>query len=123
MLPTYITLHDIQSSPTLDTLLRKKADKLSTYYQHILCCRILISLLQKRQRQGRLYQVRIELSVPGRQLTANHVPDENIHVAIRDTFAALKQQLEHYAKKRHHHASKQHHRASLLMNGSDQERD
>lgn len=123
MLPTYITLQDIKSSPTLETCLRKKADKLSTYCQRILCCRILISLLQKRQRQGKLYRVRVELSMPGKQLTANHVPDENIHIAIRDTFAALKRQLEHYTKKRHHHASKQHHHALLLTNEPGQKRD
>lgn len=116
MLPITITLHDINGSGTLDTLLRKKAEKLRTYCQRIQSCRILVSLAQKRQRQGRLYNVRIELNVPGKHLAATNAPDESIHVAIRNAFLALRRQLEHYNKKRRHHASIQHHRANLWMN-------
>ena len=114
MLPIHITLQDIKDSGTLDTLLRKKAEKMSMYCQRILSCRILVTLTQKRQRQGRLYNVRIELSVPGKHLAASNTPDESLPVAIRDAFLALRHQLEHYAKKRRHHISLQHHGMGII---------
>jgi ribosome-associated translation inhibitor RaiA len=46
-----------------------------------------------------LHSVRIDLSVPGAELVANHARDEDVYVALRDAFAAITRQLEEYARR------------------------
>lgn len=100
MQPVQITIRDLPSSPAIESHIRKKADKLTQFYDHINSCRIVITLPQKHKRQGKLYCVRIDLTVPGKELAVTHKLDEDIYVAIRDAFQALTRQLEQYARKR-----------------------
>lgn len=100
MQPVQITIRDFPHSSVLEDHIRKKADKLSQYYHHINSCRVVITFSQKHKHQGKLYSVHIDLTVPGKELAVNHKQDEDIYVAIRDAFNALKRQLESYICKR-----------------------
>src|SRR5438045_5294297 len=100
MLPVQITIRDMPASPTLEDHLRKKAQKLSQYYNHITSCKIVIHIPQKHKHQGKLFSVCIDLSVPGRELVVNRKLNEDVYIAIRDAFQAIKTQLESYACKR-----------------------
>ncbi|MHB1947635.1 MAG: ribosome hibernation-promoting factor, HPF/YfiA family [Gammaproteobacteria bacterium] len=100
MQPVQITVRDLPSSPALEDHIRKKAQKLSQFYHRINSCRIVITLPQKHKHQGKLYCVRIDLTVPGKELVVNRKLDEDVYVAIRDAFQALQRQLEAYACKR-----------------------
>lgn len=100
MQPVQITIRDLPNSPALETHLRKKAEKLAHFYQRINSCRIVITIPQKHKHQGKLYCIRIDLTVPGKELVVNRQLAEDIYVAIRDAFKALERQLENYARKR-----------------------
>lgn len=100
MLPVQITVRDMPNSPALEDHLRKKAMKLNQFYNRINSCRIVIHVPQKHKRQGKLFSVNIDLTVPGKELVVNHKLDEDVYVAIRDAFSALQRQLEAYARKR-----------------------
>ncbi len=100
MLPVQITVRDMPNSPALEDHLRKKADKLTQYYDRINHCRIVIYVPQKHKHQGKLFSVNIDLSVPGKELIVNRKIDEDVYIAIRDAFHALERQLENYARKR-----------------------
>lgn len=99
-LPIQVTIRDIPSSSALENHVLKKANKLNKFYDRINSCRIIIDVPQKHKHQGKLFRVRIDLTVPGRELVVNHKIDEDVYVAIRDAFQALIRQLEHYAEKR-----------------------
>lgn len=100
MLPVQITVRDMSSSPALEDHLRKKANKLTQYYDRINSCKIVIHIPQKHKHQGKLFSVCIDLSVPGKELVVNRKLDEDVYIAIRDAFHAVQRQLESYAKKR-----------------------
>ncbi len=99
MQPVQITIRDMPNSPALETHIRKKAHKLSQYYQRINSCRVCIHLAQKHKHQGKLFSVSIDLTVPGKELAVKRKLDEDVYIAIRDAFKALIRQLECYADK------------------------
>jgi ribosomal subunit interface protein len=104
--PLQITFRDLESSAAVEANIREKAAKLEQYYDHIMSCRVVVEAPHAHQHQGRLYQVLIDLGVPEGELVVSrehHHKDhahEDVYVAIRDSFDAMKRQLEDYARKR-----------------------
>lgn len=99
-LPLEISLRDIDHTPAIDAKIRQKAEKLTLFYDRITHCRVAVEAIQKNKHQGKVYQVNIELHVPGKKvLIVNRQRNEDLYVAIRDSFDAMKEQLENYARK------------------------
>jgi ribosomal subunit interface protein len=103
MLPVQITLRDIPPSPAVELHIRKRAEKLGRFYDRVNSCRVVVEWTQKNKHQGKLYNVKIDLTVPGKELVVTRKSDEDIYVAIRDSFDAIVRQLEEHARKRHGH--------------------
>lgn len=101
MLPVQITIRDIPFSPAIETLIRKRTEKLHQFYDRICSCRVVVELPQKHKHQGKLYNVRIDVTVPGKELVVTRKQDEDIYVAIREAFNAIVRQLEEHSRKRH----------------------
>ncbi len=97
--PLQVTFQDIPSSDAVETRIREKADKLSRFYDRIMGCRVVVATPQRHKHQGKLHSVRIDLTVPGAELVANHSQHEDVYVAIRDAFTAITRQLEDYVRK------------------------
>jgi cold shock CspA family protein len=55
---------------------------------------------QRKQHQGKLFAVHVDITVPGKELVVNRVEHEDLYVAVRDAFDAAKRQLEEHARKR-----------------------
>ena len=98
--PTQITVRDMPHSPALDEHIRAKAAKLEQYFSPITSCRVVTEAPHKHSHQGRQYVVRLDITVPGREIVVNHEHDEDVYVALRDAFDAAKRQLEDYARMR-----------------------
>lgn len=100
-----ITFRNIASSPAIEENVRQHLAKLERFHKHIISCRVTIEAPHRHHHKGQLYQVTIDLSVPGGELLANRGSDkdhahEDVYVAIRDAFQALRRQLEQFARKR-----------------------
>ena len=100
MLPVQITIRDMPISPALEKKIRTRAEKLNRFYDRIMSCRIVVELPQKHKRQGKLYNIRIILSIPKKDFVVTRKSDQDIYVALRDAFKAIERQLEEYARKR-----------------------
>lgn len=98
MLPVKVTIRDIPNSLALETHIKEKAQKLLQYYQRIISCRVVIEVAQKHKHQGKLYNVRIDVTVPEKELVVNRKKNEDVYVALRDAFKAIERQLESYAR-------------------------
>jgi len=98
-IPLQVTFRDMEHSDAVETRIREKADKLQRYYDRIMGCRVVVEMPQRHKHQGKLHSVRIDLTVPGAELVANHTQHEDVYVAIRDAFDAMSRQLEDYARK------------------------
>jgi len=105
-IPLQITFRDMEPSDAVEANIREKAAKLDQFYDQIMSCRVMVEVPHGHHHQGRLYQVRIDMTVPDGELLVTHEhhhkdnSHEDVYVAIRDAFDAMKRQLEDYARKR-----------------------
>lgn len=68
-LPVQITYRGLDSSEALTRLIRKEAEKLEKFFDRIVGCRVLVEREQRHLRNGAPFRVRIDLTVPGGELT------------------------------------------------------
>ena len=105
-LPLQITFRDMEPSDAVEANIRERATRLDRFYDHIMSCRVVVESPHAHHHKGRLFQVKIDVTVPDGELTVNHGhhhkdhSHEDVYVAIRDAFAALRRQLEDYVQKR-----------------------
>lgn len=100
-IPLQITIRDMEHSDALETHIRDKVNKLEELFNHIMSCRVVVEMPHKHHRQGKQFNVRIDIGVPGSEIVVNRDHAEDIYVALRDAFDAAKRQIEDYARKLH----------------------
>jgi ribosomal subunit interface protein len=93
-IPVKITTRDMPPSPALETHIREKAQKLGQFARNIISCRVVIEMPHRHHHQGRQFNVRIGLCVPGHEIVVNRDRHEDVYVALREAFDAIKRQLE-----------------------------
>ena len=93
-IPLQIVTRGLPHSDALEARIRAKLAKLDQFHPHVISCRVTVEELQKHRHQGRPFQVRIDVRVPGREIIASRDHDEDVYVALRDAFGAAKRQLE-----------------------------
>jgi ribosomal subunit interface protein len=98
-IPLQITIRDVDHSEALETRIRDKAKKLEEFFKHIMSCRVVVEAPHKHHHQGKQFNVRIDIGVPGSEIVVNRDHHEDVYVALRDAFDAAKRQLEDYARK------------------------
>lgn len=102
-LPLQITFRHMASSPTLEARIRRRAAELERFFDRIISCRVVVECRHRRHQQGNLFGVRIDLTVPGREIVVGRDPaarraHEDVHVAVRDAFDAARRLLEDHAR-------------------------
>ena len=98
-IPLQITIRDVEHSEALETHIREKAKKLDEFFNHIMSCRVVVEVPHKHHRQGKQYNVRVDIGVAGGEIAVNRDHAEDVYVALRDAFDVAKRQLEDYARK------------------------
>jgi ribosomal subunit interface protein len=96
--PLQITFHDVAHSDALETHIREKAQKLEQHFSGLIGCRVVVEQPAKHHQQGKPFNIRIDLTVPGSEIVVDKQENEDIYVALRDAFAAATRQLEDYAR-------------------------
>ncbi len=95
-----ITFKDIPRSDAIETAILEKTSKLERYSDRIMGCRIALEAVQQRQHQGKLYTVRIDITVPGGEIVIKRERNEDVYVAIRDAFDAAKRKLDGHTERK-----------------------
>lgn len=104
-LPLQITFRNLDASEAVEAKIRTRAEELDRFFDRITGCRVAVEAVNPRNQKGRLYRVRIDLTVPGAEIVVNHAPTENhshedIYVAVRDSFDAARRRLEDHVRRR-----------------------
>jgi cold shock CspA family protein/ribosome-associated translation inhibitor RaiA len=122
ILPIQITFRNMESSSTVEEWIREEALKLDEFYDRIMGCRVMVELPGRHHRQGNLYHVRIDLTVPGGELVVKRepslhapmqhmreskvvkhlevkTPHKELRQAIDDAFKAMGRRLQDYARR------------------------
>ena len=102
-IPVQITFRGVHASAAIESRIREKAAKLESVHDRITSCRVVVESPHRHHQKGRLYLIRIDVTVPGSELVVNtekrrHHSHENVYVAIRDAFNAMRRQLENFAR-------------------------
>ncbi len=101
--PVQITFRDVPHSGHLDERIREHAARLEEFYDRITSCHVVIEEPHRHHRSGNLFHVRIHVAVPGQELVVDWKPPddharEDLLVAVRDAFKAMRRQLEDYVR-------------------------
>ena len=97
--PLQITIRDIEHSDALDAHIQEKVQKLDEFFSRITSCRVVVEMPHKHHKQGKQFNVRIDIDVPGSEIVINHDHSGDVYVALRDAFNAANRKLEDYARK------------------------
>ncbi|CCQ75532.1 Ribosomal subunit interface protein (cold-shock protein) [Magnetospira sp. QH-2] len=106
-IPLQITFRGLQHSDAVEEKIREKVAKLEQFHDGITACRVLVESPHKHHSQGRLYHVRLDISVPGKEIIvkrdANDKQEhEDIFIAVRDAFEAARRQIKEYHQRQRH---------------------
>jgi len=104
-IPIQITFRNVDPSPAIDAAVRKRAEHLDRFHPHIMGCRVVVESRGRHHHKGRLYNVRVDVTVPGAEILATHEhpqdhAHEDVYVAIRDAFEAVTRQIEDWVRLR-----------------------
>lgn len=103
--PIQISFRHMEHSDAVELAIRERVDRIERFFNAIVSCRVVVEYVNRRHRQGNLFHVRVDLTVPGEEIVVarsagdNHA-HENVYVAIRDTFLAVERQIKDYARRR-----------------------
>ena len=106
MLPIQITYHGLEPSDTLTELIHTRAAQLDRLHDRIHGLRVLVDAPHNHQRHGKRFRVRLDLTLPGRELVVGHDDDEHVgdddaYQAVRHAFDALRRKLTTAQTRRH----------------------
>ena len=127
-MPLQITFRHMEPSPALEARIRQRAEELDQFFDRITSCRVVVESAHRRQQQGKLFEVRVALTVPGNEIVVGREPGinhahEDAHVAVRDAFDAARRLLEDHVRRRRGeaktHAVPDHGRVARLLPDRD----
>jgi len=118
-----ITFRGVRRTTRLETHILTHVRRLEKYYPRASGCRVLVEAAQRPHQAGNRYHVRIDLSVPGREIVVAHQASQHataqqvharrltkatesdpalkhVRVAIRKAFDAARRRLQDYARRR-----------------------
>ncbi|MFP3920571.1 MAG: HPF/RaiA family ribosome-associated protein [Dichotomicrobium sp.] len=102
--PVEIAFRHLESSEAVENRIHEHIEKLKQVFDRLVSCRVTVELVSGH-RKGNKFLVTVEANVPGKPYFVGHSStDENhqhddIYLAIRDAFAAVRRQLQDYARK------------------------
>jgi ribosome-associated translation inhibitor RaiA len=102
--PLEIAFHNLDSSPALEAEIRKRFARLEKLCDRLTACRISVEALHNQHRTGNIYEVHIDMLVPGGELVVSRAPHKamekyaspDVRASIRDAFRAAERQLKKY---------------------------
>jgi ribosomal subunit interface protein len=97
--PTEISARNVELTDDLEELIRGKADKLNTFHDGIVRCKIMVEVPHRSQRKGVSYNVRIDLSIPGGEVVVKREPSEDLYTAIVSAFDVAERRLKERSDK------------------------
>ncbi len=104
--PAQITFRNFDHSDAVEARVRDEIDKLEQFYDRITSCRVVVERPQRRHNKGDTYAVHVVLQVPGaadvvvNRDAGNDHSHEDVFVAIRDSFASARRQLQDLSRVR-----------------------
>lgn len=93
-----ITFRNMTPSPAVEAEVLRRTEWLERFHPKIIGCRVIVEAPHRRSSRGKLYHVRVDVTVPGAEIVVGRDPPEHhshidLYVAIRDAFRAARRAL------------------------------
>ena len=103
-LPLQISFRNMDPSPAVEAVVREKGGQARALLRAHHSCHVTIEAPHRHHHKGKLYKVRIDVGMPGKDVHVNQEGPKNhahedVYVAIRDAFDAAVRQIEDHARK------------------------
>ena len=127
-LPLQITYRHMDKPPVLDDFIRERAEKLDQFAPNIMSCRIVVDAPHQHKNKGNLYQLTVDVTLPGHEIALTRSPDdhqeyEDPYVLVRDIFESVERQIEELSRRKaqnvKRHETPPHGRVSTLVPEQD----
>ena len=94
-----ITYRGMESSPSVDFVVREQLEKLEGHCPALTSCRVVVAAPSGRHKHGEHFHVTVDLTWPGHEIVADRDPaqrvsHEDCHSAIRDAFRAALREVD-----------------------------
>lgn len=89
-----ITYRGMDHSPALDARIRELTGKLEKFHPKITSCHVIVDERDRHKTKGNLFEVRVDIHVPGREIVASKQQHEDPYAAITGAFHVMERQLE-----------------------------
>jgi ribosomal subunit interface protein len=106
MTPPTITYRGMPHSPAMDEKINVYAAKLLEFQPKVTTCHVIVDEADRRKRKGGLFEVRVDVHVPGREIVASHQEHADPYVAAHEAFQAVYRQLEEDVQRRRRHVKR-----------------
>ncbi len=104
--PVQISWRNVPKIKKIKSLIHEKAKKLDQINDDLISCRVILEKPQKNLKAGRIYQVRVEITVPPETVISVQKDagkgdkNERLEQIIRNTFQSVWRQLREHTRKR-----------------------
>ena len=98
--PLELMIHDVPGTRGLGRTIRRRVVKLDRFQPRLASCRVVVDQPHRRHRTGSTFRVRVDVKVPGRELTVTRRAGDTPLTAVQAAFAAVERQLLDAAARR-----------------------
>lgn len=143
--PLQVTFRNMKSSAMIEQWIQAETARLETFFSQILACHVAIEVLHRQRKNGKPLHVRIDLTLPGREIIIKRElvaslrprticegdalvklqrmpPHHDLHLAIHDAFRVAARRIHGIARHRRGNAKirEQHPKAVVRRNRLEQ---
>jgi cold shock CspA family protein/ribosome-associated translation inhibitor RaiA len=109
--PLQITFRNMRHSDGVAGSIEAYVEHLESLYDRITSCRVVVDVPHRHHETGNLYQVSIDLTVPGREIVVNRETSrqsqfKDLEAALGHAFDTAARQLEEFARQRRAHVKR-----------------
>jgi putative sigma-54 modulation protein len=104
-LPLQISFKNLVRDEHIAKLIQEKAAKFDRLSDEVIQSHVTVTVPHRSRKSGNFYNVRIDISVPGKEIVVNHednkaIENKDIHHVLKVAFDAAYRQLEEYRERR-----------------------
>jgi ribosome-associated translation inhibitor RaiA/cold shock CspA family protein len=105
--PLEIAFHGVEASEQVEDQIRERVEKLERRFGHLTGCRVAVELLHHQHKTGNLYDVHVEMQVPGGELVVSRAPHRprdryaqpDLDTCLRSAFHIAERRLTEYKRR------------------------
>ena len=103
--PLQIAFHNLPHSKVIESAIQDAAARLEANHDRITSCRVVIDQPHRHHKEGNLFQVRIDLKMPGSELVVKRelsgsLARGDLFTVIQEAFDEMQQRIEDFVNRR-----------------------